>query len=416
MIGPRERRHHLFEPWLREKFFLGLSLGQYLRVIATPLNLLAGLIVLAGFLILAKRFALGLAAITDASSVQPWGLLLGYGLFSGVPLAASGYIMASAVYLFGLKAYHPLVRMAVLAGFLGYFFAVVFLLIDLGRPWRLPYPMFVSFGPASVLFLVAWHVALYLSVQFIEFCPSIFEWLGAEKFRKWTVSLTVVATIGGVILSTLHQSALGALFLLAPGKLHPLWYSPFMPLFFFVSSIFAGISVVIFISLLAHRFSSARADPAVTATLNNLALGLAKASAIVMFTYLALKLLGVADGNHWDLLNTPFGYWFLVEVFIFVFLPGVLFVLGVYTSRVSLVWLTSLLTIVGVIVNRLNVSLIAFNWDLPQREMPRGEEFVIVISVLTLAVLTFRWIVNRMPVLPGHTGYKSRNSKPWGQL
>lgn len=413
MIGYGERRKYIVKSWLREKLFLGLGMDEYLRKLITPFNIVAGFIVLAGLLLIMKRFTLGLAAITDASSFQPWGLLLGYGLFCGVPLAASGYIMASAVYLFGLKAYSPLVRVAVLAGFLGYLFAVVFLLIDLGRPWRLPYPMFVSWGPASVLFLVAWHVALYLSVQFIEFCPTIFEWLGTERFRRWAVGLTIAATVCGVILSTLHQSALGAIFLLAPGKLHPLWYSPFLPVFFFVSSIFAGISVVIFISLLAHRFSPARANPEYGATLNKLAVGLAKTGSVVLFTYLGLKLLGVADGNHWDLLNTPYGYWFLVEVFVFAFFPGFLFAVGAYTCNVRLVWFASLLTIVGVITNRLNVSLIAFNWDLAPHETPRWEEFVIVIAVITLAILTFRWMVNRMPVLPGHVDYEARNSKSW---
>ena len=233
------------QSWVRERILLGLSIREYLKGLITPFNVVAGIIVLIGLPFVVMRFTQGLGAVTHASQDQPWSLFLSWGLFTGVPMAATGYIMASAVYVFGLKDYHSLVRPAVLTGFIGYLFAVIFLLFDLGRPWRLPYPMLVSYGTTSVLFLVGWHVALYLSTQLVEFCPAVFEWIRADRFRKWALGVTIGATIFGVILSTLHQSALGALFLLAPGKLHPLWYSEFLPLFFFVSSIFAGLSMVI---------------------------------------------------------------------------------------------------------------------------------------------------------------------------
>ena len=211
--------------WLSERFFDGRSLRSYLKDQVSTINVLTGSIILVGLPFLAMRYIDGLDTLTHASNNQPWSVFLGWGLFSGVPLASTGFILASVVYLFGMKHYYPLLRPAVLTGFIGYFFAVVFLLVDLGIPWRLPYPLIVSFGTGSVMFLVAWHVALYLSTQFVEFCPAVFEWLGADRFRAWALKLTIGATIFGVILSTLHQSALGALYLLAPTKLHPLWYS-----------------------------------------------------------------------------------------------------------------------------------------------------------------------------------------------
>ena len=176
------------QTWVKERLFLGLSLKAYLRSLMKPFNIVAGIIILIGLPFLIMRYTQGLAAVTHASHDQPWSLFLNWGLFTGVPLAATGYIMASAVYLFGQKNYHPMVRPAVLTGFIGYLFAVIFLLVDLGRPWRLPYPMISSFGTASVLFLVAWHVALYLSTQFVEFCPAVFEWLGASRFRRWAIA------------------------------------------------------------------------------------------------------------------------------------------------------------------------------------------------------------------------------------
>ncbi len=396
--------------WVRDRVFLGLTIPKYLKGLVTPFNIITGIIVLVGLVLIVIRFAQGLGTVTAASQDQPWGLFLNWGLFSGVPLAATGFVIGTAVYLFGLKQYEPVVKNAILIGFLGYLFAVIFLLIDLGRPWRLPYPMFVSFGTASVLFLVAWHVALYLSCQFLEIFPSIAEWGGWKTLRKWTLSITIGLTIFGAILSTLHQSALGAMFLLAPGKLHPLWYSPYLPVLFFISAIAAGLCVVISVSFLTQRFFKGQADSNYLASLDNITLGLGKAAAFVLITYFALKLIALIHGYHWDLLNTPYGYWFLIEVLIFVLLPCFLFVFGGERRKVGLIQFAALLTIIGIIINRLNVSLIALNWQLPHRELFDWREFLIVIAVITIEILVYRWIVNRMPVLREHPEYKGEHS------
>jgi Ni/Fe-hydrogenase subunit HybB-like protein len=393
------------QSWVRERILLGLSIREYLKGLITPFNVVAGIIVLVGLPFVVMRFTQGLGAVTHASQDQPWSLFLSWGLFTGVPMAATGYIMASAVYVFGLKDYHSLVRPAVLTGFIGYLFAVIFLLFDLGRPWRLPYPMLVSYGTTSVLFLVGWHVALYLSTQLVEFCPAVFEWIRADRFRKWALGVTIGATIFGVILSTLHQSALGALFLLAPGKLHPLWYSEFLPLFFFVSSIFAGLSMVIAESTVSRRFLRRQANAINPATLDRLTMGLGRAAALVLFTYFCLKWIGVAHGNHWDLLNTSWGHWFLVEVFGFVLLPSFLFAYGVRSQNPRLIRFTAFFTILGVVVNRFTVSMIALNWKLPHREFLYWKELILVMTIITTEILVYRWIVNRMPVHREHPDY-----------
>ena len=402
-------RRAVVQSWVRDRIFLGLSVKEYLRGLIKPFNIVAAIIILIGLPFVIMRFTQGLGAVTHASQDQPWGLFLTWGLFTGVPLAATGFIMASAVYIFGLKNYHSLVRPAVLTGFIGYLFAVIFLLFDLGRPWRLPYPMTISFGTTSVLFLVGWHVALYLSTQLVEFCPAIFEWIGAKRWRKWALGVTIGATIFGVILSTLHQSALGALFLLAPGKLHPLWYSEFLPLFFFVSSIFAGLSMVIAESTVSRRFLRGRADrmdPERAKSFDRLTIGLGRAASLVLLTYFCLKWVGVAHGHHWDLLNTSWGHWFLVEVFGFVLLPCFLFVYGVRNRSAGLIRFTAFLTILGLIVNRFTVSMIALNWQLPHREFVHWKELILVVTIITVEILMYRWIVNRMPVHRDHPDYE----------
>ncbi|UCE43165.1 MAG: polysulfide reductase NrfD [Candidatus Aminicenantes bacterium] len=379
---------------------------EYIKKLISPFNIVVGFIVIIGLYFIILRFSRGLAAITSASDVQPWGLTLALGLFSVVPLSASGYVLGSAVYLFRLREYYPVVKNAILIGFLGYFFAVVFLLIDLGRPWRIYYPMFVSYGPASVMFLVAWHVALYLSCQALEFSPSAFEWLGLKTFRKRVLKINIGLTIFGVILSTLHQSALGAMFLLMPGKLHPLWYTTYIPWLFFISSIAAGLSMVIFISWLTKLFFKRRADSNYIKSIDNITLGLGKAASFVLITYFALKWIGLAQGHNWNLLVTSWGLWFLCEILVFVLLPCILFLIGSRDKNLGLIRFTSILTIIGIIINRLNVSLIAFNWNLPHRELLHWRELIVVISVFTFAILVYRWIVNRMPVLHEHPDYK----------
>ena len=248
-----------------------------------------------GIPLLLQRYIFGLGAVTHASNDYPWGLFLGFGLFGMVPLSASGFMLGTTVELFGRKDFHSIERLALLNGLLGYFFAVVFLEVDLGMPWRLPYPMFVSLGPAAVLFLVAWHVATYLSVQIAEVLPAFFEWIGWLKgkriIRKWVLGLTVA----GIILSTLHQGALGALFTYAPAKLHPLWLSVnFQWIHFFCSSIFAGLSMVIIASTLIKNFMDWRCDDGFRDNLDYVTIGLAKGASYAMITYLVIKLVAVA--------------------------------------------------------------------------------------------------------------------------
>lgn len=391
--------------WIEDKIFNGQSLKEYVRGLFTPFNVIAAVLVLPGLYLIATRFLFGLAAVTGASNEQPWGLFLGLGLFAGVPWSATGFVLGTGVYVFGAKDYHPVVKNAILIGFLGYLFAVVFLMIDLGRPWRIYYPMVISFGPASVMFLVAWHVALYLTVQLLEFSPSVFEWLGARGLRNMAKDVTIGLTILGIILSTLHQSALGAMFLLVPGKLHPLWYTPYLPWLFLVSAIATGISAVIVVTALNVRFLKQKADFHYLASADRITVGLGKAASFVLASYFALKVIALAHGDHWNLLDTPYGYWYGVEMIGFVLAPCILFAVAGKAKNVGLVRFTALLTVIGVIINRLNVSLIAFNWDLPGRELVTPAEAVIAVSVLTIEVLVYRWIVNRMPVLRDDPDY-----------
>ena len=391
-----------FRSWFMDKLLMGMTWPDYMRSLITPFNIVAGIILAVGLPLIAMRFYYGLAFVVHPSHDYPWGLFLGWGLFGGVPLSATGFVIATAYYIFGFKRYQPVVRLAVLTGFMGYLFAVIYLMTDLGRPWRIYFPMIIDFGTASVLFLVAWHVATYLTVQLIEFSPAILEWLRAKRTRRWALMITIGMTIAGIILSTLHQSALGAMFLLAPGKVHPLWYSSYIPVFFLCSAVYAALCMTIVVSTLCARFLRESADNNFLGNIDRLTLGLGKGAAIGIYVYFVLKVIGVAHDSNWHLLNTPYGYWFLVEILFFVLLPGLMFTVGVKKKSVGTVRFAAFIGVVGIIVNRLNIAIITFNWNLPghlHHIIPPWKEVAVVLCIATLHVLIFRWILNRMPVL-----------------
>jgi len=374
----------------------------------TLFNIVSATIIIVGIVITILRFTKGLGAVTHLSDDNPWGLWIGFDLLVGVALAAGGYVTSAAVYLFGMKKYHSAVRPAVLTGFLGYALVVLALNYDVGRPWRLPYPFIMQQGTTSVLFEVGACVALYLTVLFLEFVPAPLEWLGLKRVRQLVVKLTLALTVLGVLLSTLHQSSLGALFLLAPSKLHPLWYSPYLPVFFFVSSIVAGLSMVIFESTLSHRYFGHKMDATHLSEKESVTLGFGKAASLVLAGYFIIKIMGLAAGNNWHFLGTAYGYWFLLEVAGFIALPSFLYAVGVRNKDLALIKWTAAWTVIGIILNRLTVSLIAFNWQLPspRRYFPHLMEIAISIFIVTLGIVVFRFIVTRMPILYEHPAYK----------
>lgn len=385
---------------LMEKLLLGLTLDQYLsQLVRNKFNWLLALIFVVGIPLIIYRFIFGLGAVTHSSYDYPWGLLLGFGLFCMVPLSASGFMLGTTVEIFGRHDFEPIERLALLNGLLGYFFAVVFLLVDLGQPWRLAYPMVYSFGPAAVLFLVGWHVATYLSVQVAEVSTAFFEWIGFRRGYEFIRKGTVGLTVAGVILSTLHQGALGALFVYAPGKVHPLWYSSsFQWIHFFVSSIPAGLSMVICVSTIVIYTMKWRCDQRFIDNLDRITISLAKGAAMGLFTYLFIKFLAVAHDNEWAYLATGWGAWWLFEILFGVVLALILFCVGIHNKNVALCRLGALITVLGILLNRLNTSLITFNWTLYQ-EIPHTLEILISITIFAIYVTTYRFILNRLPIL-----------------
>jgi Ni/Fe-hydrogenase subunit HybB-like protein len=374
----------------------------------TPFNIVSLPVILAGVVIVVVRFANGLGAVTNLNQEYPWGFWIGFDVITGVAFAGGAYILTFAVYVMGKEKYQPIVRATVLNGFLAYLFYAGALVLDVGRPWHIVNPIIGnSFGYNSILFLVAWHFLLYMLAEFVEFSPTVAEWLGLPRARRILGNLTVGTVIIGVTLSTLHQSGLGALFLLAKAKLHPLWYTEFLPVLFLLSSVFAGIAMIVVEGSISHRVFRDQIDPKRHNSFEDIVFGLSRGASVALFVYFFFKILVFVHGMHWSYLDTGWGLWFLLELLGFVMLPCIMFAKAFLLRKMRLAQAAAVVTLVGIILNRLNISVIAFNWNSSARYFPSICEIVVTLMIIFAEIWVFRWVVNRMSVLrdaPGRAG------------
>jgi Ni/Fe-hydrogenase subunit HybB-like protein len=366
----------------------------------TPFNMISLPVMILGLILLVIRFWKGLGAVSNVSQDIPWGLWKGFNVVTGVAFAGGAFVVTFMVYILNVQKYHSIVRITVLNGFLAYMFYAGALVLDLGRPWHIFNPLIGnSFGTSSVLFLIAWHFMLYMVAQLIEFSPAIAEWLGAKKMRKVLSGMTIATVIFGITLSTLHQSGLGALYLMAKDKIHPLWYSEFIPITFFVSSIFAGLSMVIFEGSISRRVFFDQISEKNYKSHDDIVVSLSRICSVTMFAYFFLQILIFVHGKRGEYLNTPMGYWYLTEMLGFVLLPMIMFLFSYRNRNISLAKVAAVITMLGIIMNRLNVSIIGYRWDAAVRYIPSWMELVVTFAVIFTQIWIFRWVVNRLPVL-----------------
>ena len=295
------------------------------------------------------RFDRGLGAITNLQDGRAWGLWISFDLYCGVALAAGGFVMAGAVYIFGLKKYYPVVRSAILTAFLGYLMVIIALLVDLGQPWRI-WHMIIYWNPHSPLFEVGWCVLLYTTVLALEFSPAVFERFNMTVPLNWIRTIQIPLIITGIILSTLHQSSLGSVLLMMPGKIHPLWFSPVLPILFFLSAVTAGVAMTMLEVSFGSRVSGHRADLEILG-------GLGKAMVFLLALFLAARLGDLLAAGKLKLIfiSGRYSLMFLLETGIGVILPLILFALpAVRRSRKGLLW-SSLPVILGLILHVLKV-------------------------------------------------------------
>ncbi len=351
-------------------------------------------LMVAGMYSTVVRFAFGLGAATNLSDNFPWGLWIGFDVLCGVGLAAGGFVVAAAVYVFHLDDYKVLIKPAVLTAFLGYVLVVFALLFDLGRPWNIWHPL-VMWNPHSVMFEVAWCVMLYTMVLALEFSPIVFERFKLEKAQRAVHTMIVPLVILGVMLSTLHQSSLGSLYLITPEKTYPLWYSGNLPFLFFLTAIAVGPAMVTIESFLSSRAFHCEIELPVLSRLG-------KVSAVALAVYLVLKMEDVANYKLVPYLFTlnleGILYW--AEIIVGVLLPMVLLVIPrIRTSRRGL-FNSAILIVTGFVLNRMDVSITALERHYGANYFPSWMEISITLMIVAIGFGAFAWAAKNLAVFP----------------
>ena len=341
------------------------------------------------------RFSQGLGASTALRDGFPWGLWIGFDVVCGVALAGGGFTISAIVYVFHSERYKPIVRPTILTAFLGYLLVCVGLLFDLGHPYRIWHAM-IMWNPHSVMFEVAWCVMLYTTVLALEFSPMLFERLGWAKAYETVHKITVPLVILGCLLSMLHQSSLGSLFLIVPGKLYPLWYSPWLPVFFFISAIALGCAMTIFESFLSYRAFRKRLEM-------NILSDLGKIMAVALGVYLVIKLLDLRSRGVLPLVfeSSYEGRMFLLEMAIGVIAPIALMLFRRVRNDELGLFVTAGMVVCGVVMNRLNVSITGLE-RVNGRYFPSWMEISITAMIIAAGFTLFGLAVKFLPIFPSH--------------
>jgi Ni/Fe-hydrogenase subunit HybB-like protein len=359
-------------------------------------------ILAAGFYSTLLRFTKGLGAATHLSDRFPWGLWIGFDVICGVGLAAGGFTLAATVYVFNLRRFHPILRPSILTAFLGYALVAVALLYDLGKPYNIWHPL-IMWNPHSVMFEVAWCVMLYLTVLALEFLPAVFERFRMQKPLRLFKATTIPLVIAGVLLSTLHQSSLGSLFLIVPSKLHPYWYSPLLPLFFFISAVGTGMAVVIFESNLSARAFGREIEMPLLAALG-------RAMAVVLGLYGILRLQDLWRRGALVHLREPSTetLLFALEIVLGLLIPLLLLLLRRVREDREGLFAVAVLVITGFLLNRLNVSITGLEYSAHAHYFPKWTEVAVTLSIVGTMFLCFALAVRYLNVFEAEPAGETR--------
>jgi len=347
----------------------------------------------AGFYATILRFAEGLGRSTNLSDQFPWGIWIGFDVLCGVMLAAGGFTLTAAVHIFNIKRLHPIVRPTILTAFLGYLLVCVALMFDLGRPYRIWHPL-VMRNPHSVMFEVAYCVMLYTTVLALEFSPIVLERFNLQKPLKIVRGVLIPLVIGGVILSTLHQSSLGTLYLIMPEKLHPFWYSPLLPVFFFLSAIAVGLAMTIFESSMSAKYFGRQLELPILQELGRVLVLVLSVYAILRFEDLLHRgVLGLTVHPGYEM------YLFWLEAGL-ILLPLALLTQRKVRTTAGGLYVAAVLVVLGFITNRLNVSITGLESSAGMHYIPKWTEISVTGAIIAAGFALFGLAVKYLPIFP----------------
>lgn len=354
------------------------------------------------------RIFMGLGPATNLTDAFPWGLWIGFDVLCGVGLAAGGFTVCAVVYIFNLERFHPIARPAVLTAFLGYAMVAVAITLDIGRPWRIWHPL-RFWNHSSVMFEVAWCVTLYLTVLALEFSPAVFERLKWHWALKLHRVIAIPLVIAGVLLSTLHQSSLGSLYLIVPTKLHPLWYTPMLPWLFYISAVGIGMAMVIVESSLSKRAFGKELEMDLLDTLG-------KGVVVVLGCYGLLRLwdLNYRGNLRWVMEPSQESMLFLLEVALMVVAPVALLAWRRVRANPIGLFAGALCAVLGFVLNRLNVAITGMEKGSGTTYFPSWMEWSVTISFAAAGFAAFALAVKYLPVFESGHGQAGSGSKSIG--
>jgi len=353
----------------------------------------------AGFYGTVVRFAQGLGRSTNLNDQFPWGLWIGFDVLCGVMLAAGGFPLTAAVHIFNIKRLHPIVRPTILTAFLGYVLVCVALMYDLGRPYRIWHPLIMR-NPHSVMFEVAYCVMLYTTVLSLEFSPIVLERFNLQKPLKIVRAALIPLVILGVILSTLHQSSLGTVYLIMPEKLHPLWYTPLLPVFFFVSAIAVGLAMTIFESSMSSKYFGQQLELPILQELGRVLV-------VVLSVYGILRFEDLLHRGVLTMLLQP-GYevyLFWLEISLSLILPLLLLSQKKIRTTAQGLYLAAVLVVLGFITNRLNVSITGQESAAGMHYIPKWTEIAVTGAIIAAGFALFGLAVKYLPIFPAEESH-----------
>lgn len=394
-------------------------MSEYLKPIPiqkkffTPGVIILCIIALNGLTFLAARFLFGIGSVTNLNNQYPWGIWIGVDVAAGVALAAGGFTSAALGHIMYREHFHSIVRPALLTAMLGYTFVAIGVFVDIGRWYNIWHPL-IMWNGNSALFEVGICVMMYVTVLYIEFLPVVTErFLGKVNFKGFlsflnkplekllrildkSLSKTIfIFIILGVVLSTLHQSSLGTLMIIAGEKMHPLWQTPVLPLLFLLSAISVGFPMVIFESMTASKSFGLKQEMEVLTPLGF-------TIAPLLGIYLAFKIGDMFIRETFVYLyelNTA-SIMFTIEVVVGIVIPLRMFLSRKVLKSPPLLFTASALVIFGVLLNRINNFIVAYKPPYSYSSyFPSFGEISVTLGFVALLVLLYRVIVMNFPVI-----------------
>ena len=365
----------------------------------TPFTLVLVALIGLAAVVAVYRLCFGIGPASNMSDLWPWGLWISFDVLGGVAMAAGAFLIAGAVYILNWKKYKCIARASILNAFFGYLLAAISITLDIGRSFVIWHPL-VMWQINSIMFLVAIHLVLYLTTLGTESSPMVFEKLGWQRALYYVNRCMVGVVMFGVALSLLHQSSLGANYLIVPGKLSPIWYDHLIPYHFLISAILLGISLVSFETILTGKVF--RHEPP-----REVIEGLARGTMIVGFFYLAMKLwhLAVGPGFGAVLDGSFLGNLYLVEVVVGLILPLGLLCLRTVRTDLQRIFAVDIMVVLGVLMNRMNVGAFGvseyanrFGGDY----FPSLMELALSLGMIAFAILGFKICAKYLNLFPTH--------------